>query len=158
MTRILPAFLGLALGASLCIAPPARASGPHFWRVDSPDHGQTFAYGSERNRAWLMLGRDRHLALVMNLTNDPYVDIDNPRQYDDFIFSFPGVTAGKDGRTFYYHTADGRSVPVAVKRPGFLGIDEIRLLAKASLIVESPHGYLSLALIVQDVPNLTDLR
>ena len=143
--------MGLAVvGAWLFCTPPALASAPHFWRVASPDHEQTFAFGTEQNRVWAMRGRDRHLAVLLSFTNDPFVDRQNPRQYDNFTFAFPGVTLGKDGRTFYYHASDGRSIPLASKRPDFLGIDEIKLLPNASLIVNQPHGYLSLALAIED--------
>jgi len=144
--RVYPAFLGLALGAWLFNASLAQADSRHFWRVSSPDHEQTFAYGMETNRVWAE--RDGHLAVLLSFTNDPFVDRQNPRQYDNFTFSFPGVTLGRDGHTFYYHTPDGRSLPVARKRPDFLGINEIQLLSNASLIVDRPHGYLSLTLII----------
>jgi hypothetical protein len=149
--RFSAAFLGLAVaGAWLFIVPSAQADTRHFWRVASPDHGQTFAYGTETNRVWAERGRDQRLAVLLNFTNDPYVDDDNPRRYDHFTFSFPGVTLGKDGRTFYYRTSNGRSISVASKRPDFLGVAEIHLLPNASLIVDQPHGYLSLSLVIQD--------
>jgi len=151
MKKFCVAFLGLAVaGVWLFLAPSAQAYTRHFWTLVSPDHEQTFSYGSEQNRVWDERGRDRHLVVLLNFTNDPYVNRDNPRMYDNFTFSFPGVTLGKDGHTFYYHTPDGRSIPVASKRPDFLGIKEVKLLPNASLIVEKPHGYLTLTLLVQD--------
>jgi hypothetical protein len=144
------------MGAWLFLAPSAQAYTQHFWQVASPDHGQTFAYGSEQSRVWAERGYNRHLEVLLTLTNDPYVDQTNPRQYDYFNFSFPGVTLGKDGHTFYYHTTDGRSIPVASKRPDFLGINEIKLLPNATLIVDKPHGYLTLSLIVQDSVDTAD--
>jgi hypothetical protein len=140
----------LAIGAWLFIAASAQAEPGHFFRVASPDHEQTFAYGSEQNRVWAERGHDRHLAVLLNFTNDPFVDRQNPRQYDNFSFSFPGVTLGKDGHTFYYRASDGRAIPVAAKRADFLGINEIKLLPNASLIIHQPHGFLSLELLVQD--------
>jgi hypothetical protein len=88
-----------------------------------------------------------HLAIAMNFTNDPHVDIVNPRQYDDFIFDFPDVVLGRNGRTFYYQPP-GSAHPVAVaeRSRGFLG-DEVRLLPSAQLLVRAPHGYLSLILL-----------
>jgi hypothetical protein len=152
MKRFLAVFMVMAGFLCLGFATRTEASSPHFWRIDSPDHGQTFAYGSERNRAWIAQGRDQHLALVMDLTNDPFVDSVNPRQYDTFVFSFPGVNLGKDGKTFYYRDGDGHSVAVASRRPDFLGIKEIRLLPNASLVVSKLHGYLSLSLILGSDP------
>ena len=63
--------IALAL-AWLCLAPAARADGPHFWRIASPDHEQTFAYGSEQRRVWAERGPGiRHLAVLLDFTNDP---------------------------------------------------------------------------------------
>jgi len=130
------------------VASSGFADTRHSWRVSSPDHEQTFAYGTETNRVWTERGRDGHLVLLLDFTNDPYVDQDNPRRYDNFSFDFPTVKAGKDGRTFYYTTPEGHAVPVAEKRPDFLGIDEIKLLPNAELIVIKPHGYLTLVLAI----------
>jgi hypothetical protein len=149
--RFSAALLGLAVAAAwLFVGPCAQAFAPHSWRIPSPDHEQTFAYGTEQNRVWAERGRDRHLVVLLNFTNDPFVERSNPRQYDNFIFAFPNVTLGKDGHTFYYRTTDGRTIPVASKQPHFLGINEIHLLPNASLVVAQPHGYLSLTLLVLD--------
>jgi hypothetical protein len=145
------AFVGLAvIGAWLFLAPAAQAGARHFWRVPSPDHEQTFALGMEQNRVWAERGSDRHLVVLLNFTNDPYVDRNNPRQYDNFTFSFPSVKLGRDGHTFYYHAGDGRLIPVARRRPDFLGINEITLLPNASLGLDKPHGYLTLTLLIWD--------
>ncbi len=138
------------LGAGLFLAPSAWADPRQFWRVASPDHEQTFAYGTETNRVWAERGRDRHLVVLLDFTNDPFVDRQHPREYDNFTFSFPGVRLGQDGHTFYYHAPDGRAVAVAVKRSDFLGINEIHLLPNAVLVVDQPHGYLSLSLVIED--------
>ena len=130
----------------------AHAGTRHVWVVPSPTHEQTYAYGSEAHQAWVAEGKDRHLALSAEFTNEPHVDRVEPKQYDDFTFAFPDITLGKDGRTFYYHPPGGRSVPVAVRRPDFLGVNEIKLLDNSILVMKSPHGYLSLELIVRDRP------
>jgi len=135
---------------------PAKAYAQHVWHVPSPDHGQTFAYGSEQNRVWITRGSDRHLALLLNFTNDPYVDRNNPREYDSFTFNFPDVSLGTDGHTYYYRTSSGRLLPVAAKEPDVLGGDEIKLLNSSCLVIKSPHGYLTLTLVVQDHPFPTD--
>ena len=143
-------MLGLMiLSASFFFGLSAQADASHFWQVVSPDHEQTWAYGSEQNRVWAERGRDRHLVVLMEFTNDPFVDRQNPREYDNFSFAFPGVTLGKDGRTFYYRTPEGRSIPIAAKRADFFGINEIHLLPNASLNVNKPHGFLSLSLAIE---------
>jgi hypothetical protein len=138
-------YLTLVL-ACLAFVPRTFAAEAHAWRVFSPDHEQTFAFGTETSRVWTQWGRDRHLALLLSFTNDPYVDQDNPRTYDNFRFDFPSIRLGTDGRTFYYHAPGGRSVPVAVKRPDFLGIDEVKLLPDAGVEVQTPHGYITVLL------------
>jgi hypothetical protein len=125
---------------------PLRADSFHQWAVTSPNHAQTFTFGSERHRAWLTMRG--HLAVAMNFTNDPYVDQDNPRRYDDFIFNFPNVVLGNDGRTFYYHPPDrAQPVAVATREHGFFG-DDVRLLPSSFLEVQKPHGFLTLTLLV----------
>lgn len=138
----------LALGA---LALPAIASA-HLYVIPSPTHEQTFTYGSEQHQAWVTRGQDRHLAVVTEFTNDPYVDRFEPRQYDDFTFDFPNIQLGADRRTFFYHAAGGRAVAVAERYSGFLGLDEVRLLENAVLIIKKPHGYLTLNLLVNDRP------
>jgi len=151
MKKLIALLLVMGLGVWGAIF-PAAASTRHIWKVSSPDHGQTFAYGTEQSRVWASRGKDKHLALLLDFTNDPFVDRNNPRQYDDFTFHFPDVKLGPDGRTFFYHTSEGRSVPVAARRPDLFGIDEIKLLDSSYLVVKKPHGYVSLTLIVQDHP------
>jgi hypothetical protein len=126
------------------------------WVVPSPNHGQTFAFGSEQHRQWITVGRDRHLALSVEFTNDPYVDRTEPRQYDDFIFDFPSVTLGRDGRTFFYHAPGGRLVPVAVRHAGLFGIEAVDLLPSATLVMHKPHGFVSLELVVDAPASNTD--
>ena len=147
MKKIFPAFLWLV--TCLALAPLALADEPHVWTLVSPDHEQTFAYGMETNRVLSQWGRDKHLAVLLSFTNDPFVDRNNPREYDNFTFSFPNVRLGKDGRTFYYHAPDGRLINVATRKSVFLGT-EIRLLPNAELKVFKPHGYLTLVLAVDD--------
>lgn len=137
----------LVVGAWIAFAPPALAKN-YFWQLTSPDHGQTWAYGTENNRAWKLWGG--HLALLVTYTNDPFVDWQNPRQWETFRFDFPRVRIGSDGRTFHYHTADGRSIAVAAIRPGFLGIKEVKLLPNANAVVNTRGGYLTAYLNVFD--------
>ena len=126
------------------------------WEVTSPDRGQTFAYGSERQEEWIAKGH--HLAVALNFTNDPYVDQDSPRQEDAFLFNFSSVRLGPDGRTFYYHSPSGETVPVAIKGSGFLGT-ELRLLPSSSLSVRKSHGLLTLTLFISTSSSaITDDR
>jgi hypothetical protein len=142
--------LTLALG--IVLAAPARAATDHFWKLVSPDHGQTWAYGLENNRVWKQWGQ--HLALLLTYTNDPAVDRYNSREWDNFRFDFPNVRIGADGRTFYYRTDDGRRIPVAVKKPDFFGFDEVKLLSNSTVVVSRPHGYLTVYLNVLDPDGL----
>jgi len=127
---------------------PIRAA---VWFVASPDHGQTYAYGSEDSRVWKALGSNRHLALLATYSNDPYAEGPN-RRYDYFTFNFPHVKLGSDGQTFYYRSPEGHALPVASRESGLFGVEEIRLLTTSYLIVAKEHGYLSLTLAVGDRP------
>jgi hypothetical protein len=139
--------LSLAGGLLLAVS-CSRVEAAEVWSATSPDHEQTFAYGTETHREWS--ARGNHLVLFLDFTNDPFVDRDNPRQYDSFSFDFPQVKLQADGRTFSYRTPNGRLVPVARRQPGFLGIEEITLLPSSDLLVLAPHGYLTLTLQIID--------
>jgi hypothetical protein len=135
-------FLALAAFGFVALQPV----GAHIWEIASPDHEQTFTFGSERGRQWV--DAQGRLAVIIHFTNDPYVNEDNPRRYDDFTFDFPDVTLGPDGKTFFYRPSGQRAaIRVAVKRPGLFG-DEVRLLPSSFLVVDKPHGLLSLTLLV----------
>ena len=137
----------LVLGTWLALAAPASAK-DYYWKLVSPDHEQTYAYGTETNRVWR--NWNGHLALLLTFTNDPFVDRQNPRQWDNFRFDFPNVRIGADGRTFFYHTSDGRRIEVATVKHDFLGFDEVRLLPNTSAVVSRPHGYITVYLNVLD--------
>jgi hypothetical protein len=136
----------LAGGLFLLFVPAARAQAPHIWYVTSPDHEQTFSYGTESHRAWSSHGSPRHLLLFLDYTNDPFVDRTDPREYDSFSFDFPGVKLQSDGRTFSYRAPDGRVIPVARRSSSFFSLGEIRLLPTSDLLIANPHGYLTLTL------------
>ena len=130
---------------------PVQAYSKQYWEVVSPNHGQTYAYGSLLRKAWMAQDKDQHLALLLTYTNDPFVDNVAPRRYDYFTFNFPKIKLGADGKTFYYRASNGRLLPVAEQKSGFLGFTEIKLLPTSQLIIEKPHGYLTVTLIVQDM-------
>lgn len=126
----------------------SRVYASHVWFVTSPDHEQTFAYGTESHRSWS--ARGNHLVLFIGYTNDPFVDQDNPRRYDSFSFDFPQVKLQPDDRTFSYRAPGGHLIPVARRHPGFLGIEEITLLPASDLLIGKRHGYLTLSLQILD--------
>jgi len=146
----------MLVAALLLAGLPLRADNSRFWTVTSPNHGQTYAYGSEQHQAWAALGNPPHLALYTTFTNDPYIEGSAARRYDYFTFNFPQVTLGPDERTFYYHPSGGRPIPVAIKRRDFFGIFEIRLLRNSSLVVNKSHGYLTFSLLIWDRPPVDD--
>jgi len=137
---------------ALFLAAMPACGRPHVYLVPSPTHEQTFAFGSEQHQQWLTRGPDHHLALAAEFTNDPYVDRINIREYDDFVFDFPTVRLGADGRTFYYQAPAGPRIAVAERHAGFLGLEEVALLPGSLLLMKKPHGYLSLSLLVSAGP------
>jgi hypothetical protein len=130
-------FAGLVWAAASVVDLPAKE-----WLIPSANSEQTFAYGSERHRQWIV--RNGHLALVMEFTNDPYVDKIETRQFDDFEFEFPNVRRGFDGKTFYFRPNHQTAIPVASIRPG-LGLT---LLPTSSVIVQKVHGLITILLVV----------
>jgi hypothetical protein len=143
-------LIALACMATCTLSTPLRAT-QHIWYVTSPDHGQTYAYGSEVSRQWAVRGARQHLTLLTTYDNEPWAMGGNIRR-DDFVFNFPNVVLGPDGETFFYKTSKGLSLVVAAKRHGFLGISEIKLLPTAFLAVKKVHGYLTMTLIIGDRP------
>ncbi len=141
-------FFSLAVAAWIAALTPGVASSAHSWTVVSPDHGQTFAYGTETGRTWKSWRG--HLALLLSFSNDPAVDYDNPRQFDNFRFDFLNIRLGDGAGIFYLRTGDGRRIPVASLRHDFLGFDEVRLLPNAGVVVRRPHGYVTVTLNVLD--------
>jgi hypothetical protein len=139
-------WLAIGLGSLAFIAAAGRLPAGGIV-LASPDHEQTWTSGTEARRAWGQSGN--HLVLYLDFTNDPYVDRENPRQYDSFTFSFPQVRVGRNGHVFYARHG-GRDVPVAVRSPDALGVNEVHLLPNSELLVAHPHGYLSLALQVHE--------
>jgi hypothetical protein len=148
-------FLVLCCWTALASVSPIRASSEHIWYVTSPDHGQTYAYGSEQSRVWKMLGSHDHLAVYMTFNNNPFAEGSNQR-FDTFTFNFPQVRLGPGGHTFFYSAANGLDLPVAARDRGFFGIVEIKLLPTAFLQVKKQHGFLTLTLIIGDAPLETN--
>jgi hypothetical protein len=149
-----PFFPIVAILAGVIVMTPLHAT-QHLWRLTSPNHGQTYAYGSEQSHTWKMWPPDNHLALCATFDNNPFAEGSNQR-FDNFLFHFPEVKLGSDGETFFYRPSKGLALPVAARRRGLLGITEIKLLPTAFLQVRKVHGYLTLTLIVGDRPLQTN--
>jgi len=140
----------IALALAISCSSVARA-GQQIWYVASPNHGQTYAYGSEVSHQWTSLGRDHHLGLYATYSNQPFAQGGNTRT-DNFTFSFPQIKLGPGGNTFFYHASNGLNLPVARRQSGFLGITEIKLLPTAYLQTKKQHGYLTMTMVVGVAP------
>jgi hypothetical protein len=147
MSLIFRPILGTIL-AVIFVMGPVRAFGGQ-WLLVSPDHDQSFAYGSEMSRQWVE-SPPGTLALTMVFTNDPHVDQVKPRQYLDFIFHFPQLHLDRKSQIFFYTAPDRRSIPVARINGGFLGFKAIDLLPLCRVEVKAHRGFLTVILLVQD--------
>lgn len=145
----------LAWMTAFGISNPVQASSQHVWYVTSPDHGQTYAYGSRENLVWAMPAPNHNLVLYATYSNEPYAQGGN-RRYDYFTINFPNITLGSDGVTFFYHPSKGIALPVAARHDGFLGLTETKLLPTSYLTVSKVHGYLTFVLVVGDHPFTPD--
>jgi hypothetical protein len=143
-------FFVIAMALTLAGGSLARA-GQQIWYVTSPDHGQTYAYGSETNHSWTIGGSNNHLALNATYSNGPWAQGSNVL-YDNFIFNFPQVKLGSGGHTFFYHASNGLNLPVARRQSGFLGITQIKLLPTAYLVTKKKHGFLTQTLVIGVAP------
>jgi hypothetical protein len=85
--------------------------------ITSPDHAQTFAYGS---MIWHQLYLDAagELAARITFSNLPYVGDGEPRCDEPFDFRFPGVRFDSARRTFLARGSRSELIPVARFREG----------------------------------------
>jgi hypothetical protein len=119
--------------------------------VTSPDHPQTFAYGS---MIWHQLYLDAagELAARITFSNLPYVGDDEPRSDEPFDFRFPGVRFDSARRTFLARGSRRELIPVARFREGpASGWIDLARGTKIYLVKES--GRVTATLTATDYPR-----
>jgi hypothetical protein len=79
----------------------------------SPDHHQTFAYGSIIGHQLYLERSGRGLAARITFSNWPYDSGDEPRRDESFEFRFPGIKYDATQRTFFVSGRGGQPIPVA---------------------------------------------
>jgi len=86
--------------------------------------------------------------LLLDFTNDPFVDRDSPRQYDNFTFPFPR-DPGKDGTPIISYAGRDAPSPWRAKQAVFLAVKKFASLQMPPYR-RKPNGYLSLSLVIRD--------
>jgi hypothetical protein len=118
--------------------------------VTSPDHAQTFAYGS---MIWHQLYVERNeLVVRITFSNLPYYDDDQLRRDESFDFSFPTVRLDSGRRTFVARTGHDELIPVARFREG-LACRWVDLAPGAKMYLVKDHGRVTATLTATKYPR-----
>lgn len=121
--------------------------------ITSPNHAQTFAYGSMISHQ-LYLGRAAgDLMAQITFSNSPYYDDDQPRRDESFDFHFPGVQFDSARNTFFAKTGHGEMIPIARVRQG-LACGWIDLAPGAKMYLVKESGRVTATLTATDYPRV----
>jgi hypothetical protein len=121
-------------------------------RITSPDHAQTFAYGSMIDHQLYLDHTAGELAARITFSNLPYSDDNDPRRDELFEFRFPRVHLDSARRTFFARGGDGELIPIArFRRDGECGWADLAPGAKIYLVKES--GRVTATLTATDYPR-----
>ena len=138
-------FLALLVAASTSAMADAAS-------ITSPNHAQTFAYGSMISHQ-LYLGRaGGDLVAQLTFSNSPYYDDDQPRTDESFDFHFPGVHFDSGRNTFFARSHHGELIPVARVRQG-VAYRWIELAPGAKMYLVKQSGRVTATLTATDYPR-----
>jgi hypothetical protein len=120
--------------------------------ITSPDHAQTFAFGSVISHE---LHADRttgELTARITFSNLPYYDDDQPRRDEAFDFHFPGVQFDRARGTLFVRSKHGEVIPVARSREGLV-CRWIDLVPGAKIYLLKEHGRVTAVLTATSYPR-----
>ena len=121
--------------------------------ITSPNHAQTFAYGSMISHQLYRDGRAAELVAQMTFSNLPYYDDDQPRRDESFDFHFPTVHFDSARQTFFARSEHGELIPVARYREGLV-CGWIDLAPGAKMYLVKEHGRVTATLTATDYPRV----
>lgn len=121
--------------------------------ITSPDHAQTFAYGSMISHQFFYNRRAGELAAQITFSNSPYYGDDQPRRDEAFDFHFPGVQLDSTQRIFVVRSKHGELIPVARFRKG-LACGWIDLAPGAKIYLQKESGRVTATLTATDYPRV----
>jgi hypothetical protein len=120
-------------------------------KITSPDHPQTYAYGSTTWRQLYLEPSNGGLIARITFSNLPYAGDDNPRRDEPFDFQFPGVRFDRAQSAFFVRGRRGELIPVARFRGGPACRIDLAPGAKMYLLKES--GRVTAILTATDYPR-----
>lgn len=121
--------------------------------IGSPDHAQTFAYGSIIGHQLYVERGTNALVARITFSNFPYYDDDQPRREESFDFRFPGVQLNPAHRTFCARSGHGDLIPVARFREG-LACGWIDLAPGAKMYLVKESGRVTATLTSTNYPRV----
>ena len=120
--------------------------------VVSPNHAQTYAYGSVTWRQ-LYLERTRgELTARITFSNVPFADANQPPTYEPFDFRFPGVHIDSARHAFVTRGRRGESIPVAWFR-GDPSWGWVKLAPNAKIYLVKESGRVTATLTATSYPR-----
>ena len=120
--------------------------------VASPDHAQTYAYGSVTWRQLYLTRTRGELAARITFSNVPFADSNEPRRDESFDFRFPGIQVDVAQHVFVAKGRRGESIPVAWFR-GDLSIGWIKLAPNAKIYLLKENGRVTATLTATSYPR-----
>jgi hypothetical protein len=127
--------------------------------ITSPDSAQTYAYGSISSKKLIWDEDKQQLQAIINFTNVPYAQKDQPKTEEFFAFNFPGVTYDPKSKTFFAPGEKGGKISVASLKEGLI-TDWIEPGPKTHIFVVKKSGRIevTLAATTEDFPNPWGMR
>lgn len=120
--------------------------------IVSPDHHQTFAYGSMVSHQLYFEQSGSNLAARITFSNSPYDDDNEPRSDESFDFRFPGIKFDATRRMFFVSGRGGQTIPVArFRRDPFCSWVDLAPGSKIYLLKQS--GRVTAILTATDHPR-----
>ena len=127
--------------------------------IVSPDTAQTHSFSTVAHRKLVWDEEKQSLEAIINFTNVPYADKDQPKIEEFFSFRFPGVTYDEPSRTFFVTGENGVKIPVALWKDGVIS-DWIEPGPKTQIFILKKSGRVevTLAATTEDFKNPSGAR
>ena len=121
--------------------------------VVSPNHAQTYAYGSVTWRQLYLERTHGELAARITFSNVPFADSSDPPREEPFDFRFPGIRVDRARHAFVTQGRRGESIPVAWFR-GDPSCGWIKLTANTKIYLLKESGRVTATLTATSYPRV----
>jgi hypothetical protein len=120
--------------------------------IVSPDHAETFAYGSMISHDLHANGKAGELTARITFSNFPYYGGDQPRQDEMFDFHFAGIQLDRARGTLFVRSKHSGVIPVARFHKGLV-FRWIDLAPGAKIYLLKEHGRVTAVLTATSHPR-----